>query len=107
MEITKVVVHKVESGNPKMKGNAYVELDNCFTIENIRVIEKSDGSLFAAMPSKKRSDGEFHDICHPINEETRKMFNKVIIDEYNRVVAESSSEEEPAEEKAEETSEEE
>ena len=75
------------------------------TIENIRVIEKSDGSLFAAMPSKKRSDGEFHDICHPINEETRKMFNKVIIDEYNRVVAESENSEEDAEE-TEETGEE-
>lgn len=85
MEITKVSIRKVDNGNPKMKGTAYVELDNCFAIENIRIIEKNDGTLFAAMPSKKRNDGEFHDICHPINEETREMFNKVIIDEYNYV----------------------
>ena len=85
MEITKVSIRKVDNGNPKMKGTAYVELDNCFAIENIRIIEKNDGTLFAAMPSKKRNDGEFHDICHPINEETREMFNKVIIDEYNDV----------------------
>ena len=86
MEITKVSVRKVESSNPKMKGTAYVELDNCFAIESIRIIEKSDGTLFAAMPSKKRNDNEFHDICHPINEETREMFNKAIIDEYNKVI---------------------
>ena len=85
MEITKVSIRKVDNGNPKMKGTAYVELDNCFAIENIRIIEKNDGTLFAAMPSKKRNDGEFHDICHPINEETREMFNKAIIDEYNDV----------------------
>ena len=85
MEITKVSIRKVDNGNPKMKGTAYVELDNCFAIENIRIIEKNDGTLFTAMPSKKRNDGEFHDICHPINEETREMFNKAIIDEYNDV----------------------
>ena len=85
MEITKVSIRKVDNGNPKLKGTAYVELDNCFAIENIRIIEKNDGTLFAAMPSKKRNDGEFHDICHPINEETREMFNKAIIDEYNDV----------------------
>ncbi len=85
MKITKVSVRKVENGNPKMKGTAYIEIDNCFAIENIRIIEKNDGSLFAAMPSKKRNDGEFHDICHPINEETRNMFNSAIIDEYNNI----------------------
>lgn len=87
MEITKVSIRKVDNGNPKMKGTAYVELDNCFAIENIRIIEKNDGTLFAAMPSKKRNDGEFHDICHPINEETREMFNKTIIDEYNDIAS--------------------
>ena len=87
MEITKVSIRKVDNGNSKMKGTAYVELDNCFAIENIRIIEKNDGTLFAAMPSKKRNDGEFHDICHPINEETREMFNKAIIDEYNDIAS--------------------
>ena len=85
MEITKVSVRRIESSNPKMKGTAYVELDNCFAIENIRIIEKSDGSLFAAMPSRKKQNGEFHDICHPINEETRNLFNSKMIDEYNRI----------------------
>lgn len=85
MKITKVSVRKVEKGNPKMKGTAYVEVDNCFAIEHIRIIERADGTLFAAMPSKKGSDGEYHDSCHPINEETRNMFNEAVIEEYNRV----------------------
>ncbi len=85
MEITKVSVRKVENGNPRMKGTAYIELDNCFAIEHIRVIEKADGTLFAAMPSKKGSDGEYHDSCHPINEETRNKFNQAVTEEYNRI----------------------
>ena len=85
MEITKVSVRKVENGNPKMKGTAYIELDNCFAVENIRIIERNDGTLFAAMPSKKGADGEYRDACHPINEETRAMFNKAVIDEYNKL----------------------
>ncbi len=85
MKITKVSVRKVENGNPKMKGSAYVEIDDCFAIEHIRVIERADGTLFAAMPSKKGLDGEYHDSCHPINEETRKMFNDAVVEEYNRI----------------------
>lgn len=85
MKITKVSVRKVENGNPKMKGTAYVEIDDCFAIEHIRIIEKPDGGLFAAMPSKRGLDGQYHDSCHPINEETRNMFNDAVIEEYNRI----------------------
>lgn len=89
MKITKISVRKVESSNPRMKGTAYVELDECFAIENIRIIERQDGTLFAAMPSKKTANGEYKDTCHPINEETRNMFNEAITEEYNRVINET------------------
>ena len=89
MKITKISVRKVESSNPRMKGTAYVELDECFAIENIRIIERQDGTLFAAMPSKKTTSGEYKDICHPINEETRNMFNEAITEEYKRVINEA------------------
>ena len=89
MKITKVSVREVENSNPKMKGTAYVELDECFAIENIRIIERQDGTLFAAMPSKKTANGKYKDTCHPLNEETRKMFDDAIIEEYNRVVNEA------------------
>lgn len=85
MKITNVRVRKVENGNPKMKGSAYVEIDGCFAIEHIRIIERADGTLFAAMPSKPGADGKHHDLCHPVNEETRKMFDEAVIAEYNRI----------------------
>lgn len=90
MKITKVSVRKVENVNPRMKGTAYVELDDCFAIENIRIIERQDGSLFAAMPSKKTASGEYKDTCHPINEETRNMFNEAVVNEYNRMIEEEN-----------------
>lgn len=90
MKITKVSVKKVENSNPRMKGTAYVELDECFAIENIRIIERQDGTLFAAMPSKKMPNGEYKDTCHPVNEETRKMFNETIIEAYNNLGEETT-----------------
>ena len=66
-----------------MKGIASVLLDDCFVIRDIRIIEGKDG-LFIAMPSRKNADGEYHDIAHPINAETRKIFEDAIFAEYNK-----------------------
>ena len=38
--------------------------------------------LFIAMPSRKTNDGEYHDIAHPINSETRERLQKAIVTEY-------------------------
>ena len=94
MKITKVSVEKVENTNPRMKGNAYVEIDDCFAIEKIRIIEKKDGTLFAAMPSKKMPNGKYKDTCHPINEETRKMFEEAILEEFNKIKDEEPTKQE-------------
>jgi stage V sporulation protein G len=40
------------------------------------------------MPSKKRKDGTYKDIAHPINNETRRMIEEKIIAEYQKVLAE-------------------
>ncbi len=80
MQITNVRLRKVDSGN-RMKAVASVTFDNEFVVHDIKVIEK-DG-LFIAMPSKKTQNGEFKDIAHPINAETREKIQKAIIDEYN------------------------
>ena len=73
MKITSVSVHKVTGENSKMKGIATVVLDDCFKIKGIRIIDKGD-RLMLAMPSRKNKLGENEDVAHPINEETRKMF---------------------------------
>lgn len=82
MEITKVRVHKVDRDASKLKGYATVTIDDCFVISNIRIIE-GENRLFCAMPSRKVSEDRFEDIVHPTNQETREMFEKKILAEYN------------------------
>ena len=95
MKITSVNVHKIEKENSRMKGIAVVTLDDCFVVRNIRIIEGTD-KLFIAMPSRKTPVGEYKDIAHPINQEVRTMFEKEILDAYDKAedVQTSESEEE-------------
>ena len=81
MQITDVRLRKVNSEN-RMKAVASVTFDDEFVIHDIKVIESQNG-LFIAMPSRKTPNGEFKDIAHPINTETREMLQKLIIDKYN------------------------
>ncbi len=81
MEITSVTVRKEEKENSRMRGKASVLIDDCFAIHDIRIIEGNDG-LFIAMPSRQKSNGEYRDIAHPINQETRKMFQDKILEAY-------------------------
>ena len=85
MEITDVRVRRVAKDG-KMKAVVSITIDNEFVIHDIKVIE-GDNGLFIAMPSVKRKDGEFKDIAHPINSETREMIQKTIIDKYNEELA--------------------
>lgn len=82
MEITAVRVHKIEREGSRVKGYATVTLDDCFVVRNIRIIE-GDEKMFIAMPNSKMADGHYRDDAHPINAETRKMFEDKILEEYN------------------------
>lgn len=93
MKITSVKVRKIEKEDSRMKGIASVVLDDCFAVKDIRVIQGED-KLFIAMPSRKYPDGEYRDVAHPINGETRKMFEDAIIEEYNNTEEASTEEEE-------------
>ena len=84
MKISSVSVKKVEKENSRMKGIASVLIDDSFAIHDIRIIE-GDKGLFIAMPSVRAVNGDCMDICHPINSEVRKMFEKAILEEYNKV----------------------
>ena len=83
MKITSVNVRITEKENSRMKGIASIIIDDCFAIHDIRVIEGND-SLFIAMPSRKTLTGEYRDIAHPINSETRKLFEDTIIEAYKK-----------------------
>ena len=80
MEITDVRVRKVNKEG-KMKAVISVTFDNEFVVHDIKVIEREQG-LFIAMPSRKSADGEFRDIAHPINSQTRETIQQIILDKY-------------------------
>ncbi|MEG1009648.1 MAG: septation regulator SpoVG, partial [Clostridia bacterium] len=74
-------VRKIVSQN-RMKAIASITIDDVFVIHDIKIIE-SDKGLFIAMPSRKTPNGEFKDIAHPINTETREMIQEQVIKKYN------------------------
>lgn len=81
MNITDVRIRKI-SAEGKMKAIVSVTFENQFVVHDIKVIEGQNG-LFIAMPSRKTPDGEFKDIAHPINTETREQIQSAI--RYSRI----------------------
>lgn len=80
MNITDVRVRKVNSDG-KMKAVVSITLDDCFVIHDIKIIEGNNGR-FIAMPSRKVGEGDFRDIAHPIQSETRNHLQTVIFEAY-------------------------
>jgi stage V sporulation protein G len=96
MNITDVRVRKVAKEG-KMKAVVSITIDEEFVVHDIKVIEGEKG-LFIAMPSRKATDGEYRDIAHPINSETREKIQGIILQKYEQVLAEEPVEaEQPAE----------
>ncbi|HZA14949.1 MAG TPA: septation regulator SpoVG [Myxococcaceae bacterium] len=81
MEITDVKVFPVDED--KLKAYVTITLDHCFVIRDLKVIHGSNG-LFIAMPAKRRKDGTYKDIAHPLNADTRDRMERVILNEYDR-----------------------
>ena len=86
MQITDVRVRKITKEG-KMKAVVSITLEDEFVVHDIKVIEGEKG-LFIAMPSKKAADGEYRDIAHPINSATRDNIQKVILEAYEKALAE-------------------
>ena len=81
MDITEVKVFPVDED--KLKAYITIVLDNCFVVRDLKVISGNTG-LFVAMPAKRRKDGTFKDIAHPLNSETRERMERLILAEYDR-----------------------
>ena len=80
MQITDVRIRKVEKEG-KMKAVVSITIDEEFVVHDIIVIEGEKG-LFIAMPSRKAADGEYRDIAHPINSNTRDKIQSLILEKY-------------------------
>lgn len=79
MDITEIKVFPVNED--KLKAYVTIVLNDCFVVRDLKVIQGVDG-LFVAMPSKRRKDGTFKDIAHPVNQATRVRMEKEILDAY-------------------------
>ncbi len=91
MQITDVRVRKITKEG-RMKAIVSITLDNEFAIHDIKIIEGEKG-LFIAMPSKKSTDGEYRDIAHPINSETREKIQCMILRKYEMTALENQGQE--------------
>jgi stage V sporulation protein G len=83
MEITEVKVFPIQE--EKLKAFVSIVFDHCFMINDIKIIQGRDG-LFISMPSRKKKSGEFKDVAHPLNNETRRMIEVKVLGEYERVL---------------------
>jgi stage V sporulation protein G len=81
MKVTEVKVFPVNE--ERLKAYVSITLDDCFVVRDLKVIQGTSG-LFVAMPSKKRKDGQFRDIAHPLNQETRAMIEDAIFAEFEK-----------------------
>ncbi len=88
MEITEVRVFPVQE--EKLKAYVTITLDGCFVVRDLKVIQGNSG-LFVAMPAKRRRDGTFKDIAHPLNQETRDRMERAILAEYEREIRKGSA----------------
>jgi stage V sporulation protein G len=85
MEITEVKVFPIQE--EKLRAFVSIVIDRCFMINDIKVISGRDG-LFISMPSRRKKNGDFKDIAHPLNNDTRRMIEERILTEYEGTVGE-------------------
>jgi len=89
MEVTEVKVFPVDE--EKLKAFVSIVFDHCFMVNDIKVINGRDG-LFISMPSRRKKSGKFKDVAHPLNNETRQMIERLILNEYQEALSERDAE---------------
>lgn len=83
MKITEVKVYPVNED--RLRAYVTITLDNMFVVRDLKIINGNTG-LFVAMPSKKRKDGQFRDIAHPLNQEFREEIERAVFDAYEKEI---------------------
>lgn len=86
MNITDVKVFLVDED--KLRAYVTITLDACFVVRDLKVIQGGAG-LFVAMPAKKRKDGSYKDIAHPLNAEMRAVLERRVLSEYEACARDS------------------
>lgn len=84
MNITEVRVRLVKKDDGKLKAVASITIDDCFVVHDVKILEGTE-DYFIAMPSKKTPEGEYKDVVHPLNTETRELLKNVVLAEFKKV----------------------
>lgn len=92
LKISDVRIRLIQKEDSKLKAVASMTIEDCFVVHDVKIIEGKDG-YFIAMPSRKASDGEYKDIVHPINTETRQEIINIILDAFKKELANPSEKE--------------
>ena len=79
MDITEVRI--TLRNEEKLKAFASITFDDCFVVRGLKVINGSQG-YFVSMPSRKRKDGSYQDVAHPINNDMRKKIEDKVLDAF-------------------------
>ena len=83
MKITEVKVFPVNE--ERLKAYVTITIEGVFVVRDLKIIKGHEG-LFVAMPSKKRKDGQFKDIAHPLNQETRAEIERAVFDAFDKEI---------------------
>lgn len=84
MKISDVRIRKVLKEDGRLKAVASIIIDDVFVVHDIKILDGAEG-CFIAMPSRKTPDGEYKDIAHPLNSETRNQISQVVLNAYNEM----------------------
>lgn len=88
MNITDIRIRLVSKEDSKLKAVASFTIDDVFVVHDVKIIEGANG-LFAQMPSRQAPNGEYRDIVHPLNTETREQINSAVLAAYDREKAQA------------------
>ena len=87
--ITEIRIRHIDKEDSKLKAVAQITIDECFVVHDIKIVQGPE-SLFISMPSRKTPEGEFKDIVHPINTETRNKISSAIFEAYEQALKEEA-----------------
>jgi stage V sporulation protein G len=85
MKVTEVRISPSKGGG-KIRAFASIVIDDCFIVNDLRVLEGREGQMFVTMPARKTRNGQMRDIAHPLNGDTRQEIEERVLGEYEQAV---------------------
>lgn len=90
MKITNIKLKRIVS-NTRLVATASITIDDLIVVHDIKVILGGEGRYFIAMPSRKKPDGSFIDIVHPISSQSRTALERILLPAVEKLVDEKLS----------------